>query len=158
MNAVICDRVSRVSVQEHFLACMQCSCDRSFTCCVPGSTCTSLTSLTYKLHLKPIISTQIAFAQSIRRLLYTSSPYEQIARERRVMPMEQSPPNITPTDGHQQTQLQLLETKNKTRQQTSSLMQKKKTRNSLSIRVSTPPLALILTPPSSMTKHPPDTD
>jgi hypothetical protein len=101
MNAVICDRVSRVSVQEHFLACMQCSCDRSFTCCVPGSTCTSLTSLTYKLHLKPIISTQIAFAQSIRRLLYTSSPYEQIARERRVMPMEQSPPNITPTDGHQ---------------------------------------------------------
>jgi hypothetical protein len=158
MNAVICDRVSRVSVQEHFLACMQCSCDRSFTCCVPGSTCTSLTSLTYKLHLKPIISTRIAFAQSIRRLLYTSSPYEQIARERRVMPMEQSPPNITPTDGHQQTQLQLLETKNKTRQQTSSLMQKKKTRNSLSIRVSTPPLALILTPPSSMTKHPPDTD
>jgi hypothetical protein len=158
MNAVICDRVSRVSVQEHFLACMQCSCDRSFTCCVPESTCTSLTSLTYKLHLKPIISTRIAFAQSIRRLLYTSSPYEQIARERRVMPMEQSPPNITPTDGHQQTQLQLLETKNKTRQQTSSLMQKKKTRNSLSIRVSTPPLALILTPPSSMTKHPPDTD
>jgi hypothetical protein len=158
MNAVICDRVSRVSVQEHFLACMQCSCDRSFTCCVPGSTCTSLTSLTYKLHLKPIISTRIAFAQSIRRLLYTSSPYEQIARERRVMPMEQSPPNITPTDGHQQTQLQLLETKNKTTQQTSSLMQKKKTRNSLSIRVSTPPLALIPTPPSSMTKHPPDTD
>jgi hypothetical protein len=158
MNAVICDRVSRVSVQEHFLACMQCSCDRSFTCCVPGSTCTSLTSLTYKLHLKPIISTQIAFAQSIRRLLYTSSPYEQIARERRVMPMEQSPPNITPTDGHQTNPAPAPRDQKQNKTTNILAHAKKTTRHSLSIRVSTPPLALIPTPPSSMTKHPPDTD